>query len=178
MTSGWPLGSTCGPWREWQDMMSTSAGSQRSKAAISGSLHDVWPPTMAPTLVAVSEHQGSGLASFSKAYENEMKRKKKRCKAWESPHTLAVHLHHGVYCRGFDVVQDVIACSGYEGAVTANLYVVLYCDKELQYMPPSSTGRSMFSYISCKFFLQGFDFCVIISITGEDSKDRGNMVSF
>ena len=68
-------------------------------------------------------------------------------------HTLAVHLHHGVYRRGLDVVQDVIACSGYEGAVTANLYVVLYCDKELQYMPPSSTGRSMFSYISCKFFL-------------------------
>jgi hypothetical protein len=35
---------------------------------------------MAPTLVAVSEHQGSGLASFSKAYENKKKRKKRKRK--------------------------------------------------------------------------------------------------
>src|SRR5690606_22320738 len=52
LTRGWPRGSTLGPWREWQEMISASGGSQRSKALISGSLQEVWPPTIAPTLVA------------------------------------------------------------------------------------------------------------------------------
>lgn len=54
LTKGWPRGSTLGPCKEWQDTMSTSLGRCSSKALISGSLHDVWPPTMAPSLVATS----------------------------------------------------------------------------------------------------------------------------
>ena len=52
ITKGWPLGSTLGPCSEWHDMISTSDGRCFSKAAISGALQDVWPPTMAPCLVA------------------------------------------------------------------------------------------------------------------------------
>jgi hypothetical protein len=52
LTSGWPLGSTLGPWREWHETMSTSAGRCFSNAAISGALQDVWPPTIAPCFVA------------------------------------------------------------------------------------------------------------------------------
>jgi hypothetical protein len=51
-TSGCPFGSTFGPCREWQETMSTSAGKCFSKAAISGALHEVWPPTIAPSFVA------------------------------------------------------------------------------------------------------------------------------
>lgn len=52
MTNGWPLGLTDGPWREWIDIISTSSGKCLSKAASSGALHEVCPPTMAPTFVA------------------------------------------------------------------------------------------------------------------------------
>ena len=52
-TSGWPRGSTFGPWREWHEMICTSSGRCFSKAAISGALQEVWPPTIAPCLVAV-----------------------------------------------------------------------------------------------------------------------------
>lgn len=49
---GWPLGSTFGPCREWHDTIWTSGGRFFSNAAISGALHDVWPPTIAPCFVA------------------------------------------------------------------------------------------------------------------------------
>lgn len=61
MTRGWPLGSTLGPWREWQETMSMSAGRYFSKAAISGALVEVWPPTMAPSLVAAISSLLDGL---------------------------------------------------------------------------------------------------------------------
>lgn len=54
LTSGWPLGSTLGPCREWQGTMSTSGGRCASNAAISGALHEVCPPTMAFIFVAVT----------------------------------------------------------------------------------------------------------------------------
>jgi len=43
--------------------MSTSLGSHCSKAAISGALQDVCPPTIAPTLVAVRGHMLDANAS-------------------------------------------------------------------------------------------------------------------
>lgn len=52
-TSGCPLGSTLGPCKLWQLTISTSSGRCFSKAAISGALHDVCPPTIAPNLVAI-----------------------------------------------------------------------------------------------------------------------------
>jgi hypothetical protein len=52
-TKGCPLGSTFGPCREWQVNISTSSGRYFSNAVISGALQDVWPPTTAPTLVAI-----------------------------------------------------------------------------------------------------------------------------
>jgi len=53
MMSGCPDGETLGPCREWQQIMSMSDGRCFSKAAISGALQEVWPPTMAPCFVAV-----------------------------------------------------------------------------------------------------------------------------
>ena len=41
LTKGWPPGSTFGPWREWQETISTSSGRCFSKAAISGALQEV-----------------------------------------------------------------------------------------------------------------------------------------
>lgn len=52
-TNGCPLGFTFGPCSEWHDTISTSGGKCLSNAASSGALHDVCPPTIAPTLVAV-----------------------------------------------------------------------------------------------------------------------------
>ena len=40
-------------------------------------------------------------------------------------HTLAIHLDHLVNGRGLDVVQDVVAGAGHEGAIAAYLYVAL-----------------------------------------------------
>lgn len=51
-TSGWPFVATVGPCSEWQETICTSSGRYRSNAARSGALTDVWPPTIAPTLVA------------------------------------------------------------------------------------------------------------------------------
>ena len=51
-TRGWPNGETVGPCREWHDTMWTSSGRYFSNAAFSGALTDVWPETIAPTLVA------------------------------------------------------------------------------------------------------------------------------
>ena len=73
-TSGCPFGSTFGPCREWQETMSTSAGKCFSKAAISGALHEVWPPTIAPCFVA---------AVFS---------------YWPEKRRVADHIIQGPYC--------------------------------------------------------------------------------
>ena len=51
-TSGWPFVGTVGPCNEWQETICTSSGKYFSKASHSGALTDVWPETMAPTLVA------------------------------------------------------------------------------------------------------------------------------
>jgi hypothetical protein len=51
-TRGWPAVLTPGPWREWHETMSTSDGRCSSKAAISGALQEVWPPTIALSFVA------------------------------------------------------------------------------------------------------------------------------
>lgn len=40
-TNGWPLGLTLGPWSEWHDTISTSAGRCFSNAASSGALQEV-----------------------------------------------------------------------------------------------------------------------------------------
>jgi hypothetical protein len=54
-TRGWLIGETVGPWREWHDTMCASEGRYLSKAFFSGALTEVWPATMAPTLVAEEE---------------------------------------------------------------------------------------------------------------------------
>ena len=51
-TSGWPFVGTVGPCNEWQETICTSSGRYFSNASRSGALTDVWPATMAPTLVA------------------------------------------------------------------------------------------------------------------------------
>ena len=52
LTNGCPLGSMLGPCKLWQLTISTSCGRCFSNAAISGALHDVCPPTIAPSFVA------------------------------------------------------------------------------------------------------------------------------
>lgn len=52
-TRGCPNGDTVGPCSEWHDTMCTSGGRYFSNAIFSGALTDVWPETIAPTLVAV-----------------------------------------------------------------------------------------------------------------------------
>jgi hypothetical protein len=53
-TKGCPFGSTFGPCKEWHDTISTSSGRNLSNAATSGALQEVWPPTIAPSLVAIA----------------------------------------------------------------------------------------------------------------------------
>jgi hypothetical protein len=100
-TRGWPLGSTPGPWREWHDTILTSAGRCFSKASISGALHEVWPPTMAPTLVAVQ--------SQSKLGRESRKHTRPKCP------------HDGVNVLRFDAVDDVVAAAGDKVAGSHNL---------------------------------------------------------
>ena len=57
LTSGCPLESTSGPCSEWHEIIRTSSGRYFSNAAISGALHDVCPPTMAPSLVAAQKSE-------------------------------------------------------------------------------------------------------------------------
>lgn len=61
MMRGCPVGLTPGPCSEWIGIIETSSGRWASKAAISGALHDVWPPTIAPTLVATGTLAGAGI---------------------------------------------------------------------------------------------------------------------
>ena len=54
-TRAWPSGATVGPWSEWIETMWTSLGRYFSNASRSGAFTEVWPETIAPTLVAGSD---------------------------------------------------------------------------------------------------------------------------
>lgn len=107
-TSGCPFGLTLGPCSEWHDTISTSAGRCFSNAASSGALQEVWPPTMAPTLVAFFprvrytgplQQDGSSLGSNG------------------SKHTWPVLCHDPVDDAGLYTVKNEIANSGNEMAI-------------------------------------------------------------
>ena len=106
LTSGWPRGSTLGPWSEWQDTISTSAGRYFSKAAISGALQEVCPPTMAPCLVATQ-----GVRRWH----------------WRDHinHTRTVFSNNLANWGSFDIVDGVITCSGNEMAIGKNCNLFL-----------------------------------------------------
>jgi hypothetical protein len=74
LTNGWPRGSTLGPWREWHETMSTSSGRCFSKAAISGALQEVCPPTIAPCLVAVKNPSALRHTVLKKSYMDHTER--------------------------------------------------------------------------------------------------------
>jgi hypothetical protein len=143
-TRGWPRGSMLGPWREWQETMSTSSGRCFSKAAISGALHDVWPPTIAPCLVA-----GQKLVMS----QNWL---------WSRGHTWPIHCNYLVNRGCFHIVDDIITCSGYEVTIGEYFYLLLWNISALV------EGDAIYKvvYIICEIFTQSIIF--LFSIAGID----------
>ena len=107
LTRGWFRGSTFGPCKEWQHTISTSSGRYFSKAAISGALQEVCPPTMAPCLVA-------------------SRRLAAKKQAWRCFRTRSVLCDNFVYRSRLNVVNNVIACSGHEMSIWKYLHSFLW----------------------------------------------------
>ena len=109
-TNGCPFGSTPGPCMEWQLTISTSGGKCLSSATISGALHDVWPPTIAPSLVAMR----------SKQHQLRNKSLEQLQKWVITVLTGSVKRDYFINMFGFHAIYDIIATSGYEMAIRHN----------------------------------------------------------
>jgi hypothetical protein len=94
--------------------MSTSDGRCFSKASISGALHEVWPPTMAPILVA-------GIVSRAGHIPAEH----------QGEHTWTIFSDDTVNVLGFNTVNDVVTGSRYEMAVGEHVNTLLSTSKQL-----------------------------------------------
>jgi hypothetical protein len=101
-TRGWPLGLTPGPWREWHGTISTSSGKCFSNAAISGALHEVWPPTIAPSFVAAQIRYLGVIEPFRR-------------------HTRAIFSDDAVDVFGFNTIDDVVTATRDEMAIRIDL---------------------------------------------------------
>lgn len=94
--------------------METSGGRCFSKAAISGDLHEVWPPAMAPSFVA----RRSGPCQIAVAGKGEGEAEAFTTGEGKGGgRTWAVLGYHGINDGSFDAVHDVVACASHQVTV-------------------------------------------------------------
>jgi hypothetical protein len=105
LTNGCPFGFTPGPCNEWHGIISTSVGKCFSNAAISGALHEVCPPTMAPSFVA---------ELVSEASTQSIMRQ-----------TRPIFSHYTINILRLNAVDDVVATSRNKVAIRINCYILL-----------------------------------------------------
>lgn len=155
-TNGWPLGSTLGPWSEWQDTISTSSGRCFSKAAISGALQEVCPPTIAPSFVAVN---GWELLVSS-------------LRLWPTLHrplTRSIGSDNSIYKFRLDTVDDIVTQPRDKMAVDkySDIFGVSRMSTEVHQLQGDIPD---FRVPTCKFLFHGFK--IVRAVAGVDSSHQ------